>query len=67
MRYEFVPYGLTADRPDLVYDMHPEFPEYLTGHYSDDRQMSLANRELVLSKDYHDISPEEIAGVGIDY
>jgi ADP-ribosyl-[dinitrogen reductase] hydrolase len=50
MKYEFEPHATTAGASDLVHGYHPQFTDYLKGHYTDDTQMSLANMELLLAK-----------------
>lgn len=50
MKYEFLSHTNTADFDDLVHGTHPQFTEYVKGHYTDDTQMSLANMELLLAK-----------------
>lgn len=66
MKYEFVPHALTANYSDLVHAVNPKFPEYLKGHYSDDTQMSLANIELILSREGYNFSEEDFVNAWLD-
>lgn len=49
MKYEFVPHTTNATRADLFHGPHPKYAAYVTGRYTDDTQMSVANMELLLT------------------
>lgn len=51
MKYEFVQRDKDISADDLNFGSHPTFKEYQAGCYTDDTQMSLANAELLLSKE----------------